>query len=279
MEATLTAPARSPRLHAPGRFAAELFARHRLLASYAALCLLGALATSIAMLVDPRTILGVSVWLKPTKFFLSIAVFAGTAAWFFGYVRSDRRRSWLLRITVAILLLAASFELFWITFQGARGLASHFNFDTPFYATMYSLMGVGAVLLVSTTLPLAWEIARRPAPGLDPAYRLAVVLGLVMTFGLGGSLGGYISASGGAAVGAHASVIPLFAWNQAGGDLRVAHFFGIHAQQALPLFAAALAAMRAPARLPLVLLAALAWAALTLGTWAQAVAGRPFPFG
>ena len=29
-------------------------------------------------------------------------------------------------------------------------------------------MGLFAVLLVGTTLPLAWEIARRPAAGLRP---------------------------------------------------------------------------------------------------------------
>ena len=225
-------------------------------------------------MTSERTIGGVSVWLKPTKFFLSIAVFSGTAAWFFGYVRPEHRKGWLLRITVGVLLLTAGYELFWITWQGAHGLRSHFNFDTPVYALMYALMGVGAVLLVATTLPLAWAIAHRPAQGIDPGYRLAVVLGLFLTFALGGSLGGSISASGGSPVGAYASSIPLFAWNQAGGDLRVAHFLGIHAEQALPLLAVALYKVGWRGKAPAVVIA-LGWTALTLGLWTSARAGQP----
>lgn len=255
-------------------FAREMLKRHRLLGAYALLCLAGAIATVVLSLSDPRTIDGASVWLKPTRFFLSIAVFAGTAAWFFGYIRPGRHRCWLMKLTVFTLVLTASFELFWITWQGAHGVRSHFNFDTQLASLMYALMGVGAVLLVSTTLPLAWEIGRRPVSGLDPAYRLAVVLGLVLTFALGGSLGGYISASGGSAVGHYSSNLPLFAWNQAGGDLRVAHFLGIHAQQAVPL--AALALRRyGLAMKGMVFLFGLIYAGMTLAAWWRAVAGYP----
>lgn len=256
-------------------FAAEYFRRQPLLAGYAFACLALGLVALGATAIDPRMIGPVSVWLKPAKFLYSIALFAGTAAWFFGYVRPERRRSALMLGTSAVLLVTSTFELAWIAWQGAHGRPSHFNFDTPFYARMYFLMGVAALLLVSTTLPLAWEIARRPVPNMDPAFRLAVVLGLILTFALGGSLGGYISANGGAAVGSYSSLIPLFAWNQAGGDLRVAHFFGIHAQQALPLMAAAFVALRVSQRSTWVVAGAAAYAALTLGVWAQATAGLP----
>lgn len=255
-------------------FIRELLRRHRLLGGYALLCMAGAAVTSISLALDERMIDGVSVWLKPTKFFLSIAVFAGTAAWFFGYIRAHRRRGWLMRLTVFTLILTASFELFWITWQGAHGVRSHFNFDSELSSLMYALMGIGAVLLVATTLPLAWEIARRPVAGLEPAYRLAVICGLVLTFGLGGGFGGYISASGGSPVGEYASALPLFAWNQAGGDLRVAHFLGIHAQQALPLAAIALRAAGWARTVPVVVFGVL-YGGLTVTLWLQAVAGRP----
>lgn len=257
----------------------SLFERQPVVARFAVLCFAAAGMALLLSAVDPRTIAGVPVWLKPAKFFLSVGVFTGTMAWFFGYVRPERRRSPAMRMTVAVLLLTACFELAWITWQGARGLPSHFNFDTPFYSAMYSLMGLAALALAGTTLPLAWEIARRPVAGLDPGFRLAVILGLLLTFALGASLGGYISAAGGASVGPHHSAIPLFAWNQIGGDLRVAHFFGIHAQQAIPLYGAALVALRAPARPALVVLGATAYSAVVLGTWLQALGGKPFPLG
>lgn len=248
--------------------------RQKILGGYALLCLAGAAVTWLLQVFDHREIAGVSVWLKPTKFFLSIAIFGGTAAWFFGYVRASRRSRWLMRLTIGLLILTASFELFWITWQGAHGVHSHFNFDTALTSLMYALMGVGAVLLVGTTLPLAWEIARRPIEGMEPAYHLAVVLGLVLTFALGGTLGGYISASGGSPVGPYSSAMPLFAWNQSGGDLRVAHFLGIHAQQAVPLLAAALVALGHRRRLT-VLAGAAAYGALTIFVWLQATGGRP----
>lgn len=202
--------------YTPVEFIRELLRRNGVLGAYALLCLAGALASSVGLVTDDRVIEGVSVWLKPTKFFLSVAVFSGTAAWFFGYVRPERRQCRLLRLTVAVLLITASYELFWITWQGALGLRSHFNFDTPLYSMMYALMGVGA----------------------------------------------------------YASSIPLFAWNQAGGDLRVAHFLGIHAEQAIPLMAIAFAKAGWRGRLPVVV-AAFFWAALTIGLWISAMGGQP----
>ncbi len=58
---------------------------------------------------------------------------------------------------------------------------------------MYGLMGLGAVLLVASTLPLAWQIWRRPAAGLRPEFVAAVVIGLVLCCALGGGFGIYMS--------------------------------------------------------------------------------------
>lgn len=256
-------------------FAGELFRRHSLLAGYAALALFLGLVCLLATLVDPRRIGDVSVWLKPAKFFISISVFVATTAWFFGYVRPERRRSWLAAGIVVVLLGAATFELAWISWQGARGEASHFNFSTPLASRMYTLMGIAAVLLSGTTLALAWEIARRPPPTMAGAYRLAVVLGLVLTFLLGGAAGGLISQNGSAAVGAQASAIPLFQWNQIGGDLRIAHFLGVHAQQALPFFGWIIGLAGIPRPRLAVVVAALGYSALTVAALLHAYAGRP----
>jgi hypothetical protein len=260
---------------------AELFVRQGTLAMYGMAALLLSMIALLLQTVDPRVLeSGVNVWVKPAKFFSSVGIFALTAAWFFGYVRAERRRSRLMRGTVAMLILAGAFELLWISWQAAHGLESHFNFDTPFYVLMYQLMGVGAVLLVGTTLPLAWEIARRPTDGLSRDFVAAVVIGLLLTFLLGGILGGYMSSQAGHAVGVEGGRTFLFGWNRSGGDLRVAHFLGIHAEQAIPLLAAmtAQAGLGQRARWVTVIIGSLAYAALTLAIFAQAIAGRPlFP--
>src|SRR3546814_16447166 len=106
-----------------------------------------------------------------------------------------------MRAVVALIVLAGTFELAWICWQASQGLASHFNNSTPFYSIMYGLLGLFAVLLVGTTLPLAWEIGRRPAEGLRPPFVAAVFIGLLITFAPGDGLGGYMSSPAGHAVG------------------------------------------------------------------------------
>lgn len=140
-------------------------------------------------------------------------------------------------------------------------------------------MGIGALSLIATKIPLAIEIARRPVSGMDPALHRAVVLGLAMVVVLGGVTGSLISLHQGAMVDERGVGLPFFGWNQAGGDLRVAHFFGMHAEQALPLLAGIALAWRLPARVALVTLMALAWAGITVFAHVQARDGIAFPFG
>lgn len=254
----------------------ELVERQRALAAYGLTLLLLALLAVAMQAVDPRTLAsGVGVWVKPAKFFASVGLFSLTIAWFFGYVRPERRGSWLMRGTVGMVLLAGSFELGWIVWQGANGLESHFNLDTLFYRRMFSLMGLFAMLLVGTTLPLAWEIGRRPAAGLSGDFVAAVVIGLVLTFLLGGSFGGAIAANGGHAVGPEAGAAPVFGWNRGGGDLRIAHFAGIHAMQAIPVIAAIAAGLAARVRWMILLAGTLLYAAAAVALYVQAVAARP----
>jgi hypothetical protein len=254
---------------------AELLERQRALTLFAFACMLLTIPMLALQAIDPRTLHGVSVWVKPAKFFASVTIFALTAAWFWGYVRPERRRSRAMRRTAAVLIGAAAFELFYITLQAARGLDSHFNIGSPVYILMYGLMGVAAVLLVGTTLPLAWEIARRPAEGLRRDFVAAVVIGLLLTFLLGGGLGGYMSSGTGHSVGAEGGRLFLFGWNRSGGDLRVAHFMGIHAEQAIPLLALLVAGWSPRFRWLALGAGTVAYVALTLAIFVQAIGGRP----
>ena len=125
---------------------------------------------------------------------------------------------------------------------------------------------------------LGIAIARNPAPGIAPAFRLAVVHGLLLTTILGIATGGALGINGGHWVGAPASDaggLPILGWSRSGGDLRVAHFFALHALQVLPL-AGWFIARRKPAATGAVWIMSAAFAAFTAFGLAQALLGRPF---
>ena len=250
--------------------------RNLLLWGFAVLLLLAMVPLAAAFAIDGRTVNDVNVWGKPLKFAGSLTLYFGTLAWFWAYLPAVRGR-WLDRFaTVSVGLVA--FEMLYIAGQSARGVASHFNTATPVEGFLFTAMGLAAVVFTSLPLALAVGVARAPAGGLAPAYRLAVILGLVLTTILGVTTGIAIAENGGhwvAAPRTDAGGLPVFGWTRAGGDLRVAHFFAIHAMQILPV-AGWLVARRFPRATGAVWLMAAAFAALTAATLAEALAGRPF---
>jgi hypothetical protein len=252
----------------------ELLSRQRTLALYGLLLLALTPLALVAQHFDPRMLGDVNVWVKPAKFLVSAGLYAVTLAWFFGLVAPERRARPGLRWLVAVVVFTASFEVLYIAFQAAQGLPSHFNVQTPFHRTMYQLMGFFAVLLVGTSLPLAHEIARHPARGVRPDVIAATVIGLTLTFLLGGVIGGYLGSRTGHDVGSAGGHVPLFGWNRSGGDLRVAHFFGIHAQQMIPLLAWAIGAARERIRWAVVIAGSVAYAAFTIAVFVQALQGK-----
>lgn len=257
----------------------ELRTRSPHLTAFGFACLAAGAISLCQPLFDSRQFGGAPVWMKPAKFFMSIGLFALTSAWFMGYVRPERRNARSLRFGVAMLIGAGGFELGYITLQAALGQASHFNTGDPVHGLLYALMGIGALTLLASKIPLAVEIARRPVAGMDRGLRLAVVLGLATTVVLGGGAGILISLNDGPVIGYQGARLPLFGWNLGGGDLRVGHFLGMHGEQVLPALAAAAAALRLRRRAVLAVLAALVWVGVTLVAIMQAQSGLAFPFG
>lgn len=254
--------------------------RHPTWTAWAAVYLALATASLLLMGIDDRLLQGVSVWSKPFKFQLSIAVYFLTLAWFAPLLRAGFFTSWRGRVMIWLAVFWALAEIAYITFQGAIGETSHFNRSTAFHATAYSVMGFGAVMLVTVCLWMALEILVQTRGRRRSPYVWAVVAGLTLTFVLGGGFGGYLGGQAGHWVDAPATDaggLWLFGWTRAGGDLRAAHFFGMHAMQVLPLLGwLAGRWMTRPAALATVAATSAGYAVVTTLVFVQALAGRPF---
>jgi hypothetical protein len=273
---TLTTTA-SHRQHSAAFFAsprawpAEVLSRERRLTIYAAVLFALLLPLAIGWGLDERTLRGANVWIKPIKFAISIGVLALTTAWFIGHLPTERRRSRAVDWIVWLLMGSGSFELGYITLQAALGEASHYNVVDAWHMVMYNLMGIGALTLTATQPMLAWQLLRHPDPHRPHAYRLAVLIGLVLTFMFGAGIGGLLAnlqpPSGGA-------TLPLFGWSLGGGDLRPAHFVGIHAEQLLPIIGFVAATFRVARAQALVWASALLYALLFAALVAWGLIGR-----
>jgi hypothetical protein len=215
--------------------------------------------------VDARELNGASVWVKPAKFFFSLAVHLITVSWALSLIT---QRSRAVRIAVPAMIAASWIELVYIVIRSIRGEASHFNVGTPFDALLYSLMGIGAVTITVTTFIVGTSIWKnRNAALTTEAASVGLMLGAV----LGTVAGGYLSSQTGHNVGgdlSDATGTGFFGWSTTGGDLRIAHFVGLHATQLVPLVA--LTKNRAA-----VYGAAILIATLTVATFAQAYFGQP----
>lgn len=245
--------------------------------------MIGALtpASIVLALIDGRTIDGSNLWLKPLKFQISVAIFLATLAFMVPLARASFRRSAFGRLTIWTAIATSAFEIAWITGRAAIGERSHYASDTAFGGAMYALMGLAAVALSLTPIAIIIDAIRadytRPSDRiLRWGATLGAVVGLVGASAIGMLLGGRPSHYPTDAQDA-ASRLPVAGWSLDRGDLRIAHFVGLHAMQGLPLIALFL--VRAPALWSRILLtlAALAWLAATLALAGMALEGQsPF---
>lgn len=148
-----------------------------------------------------------------------------TLAWLSGYQRLGRRLQWWL---LAPLAGANTSEVAWVGVQRARGVASHFNFDTTLDAALFVGGGVAIVVTVAVILTLTvGSFGRVDGPaGMAVAMRTGLVC-LVIAQLAGGLMiyQGIIAVEAGAA--------QLTTWGDA-GIMKVPHAVGIHGIQALP---------------------------------------------
>jgi len=244
----------------------------------AELCLFGAIPVVLAALLDDRQVNDVDIWLKPLKFFMSLAIFYATLAWFHGYLPQAVRERRLGRALVGVPLVVGLLEMTWLLATAAVGQPAHFNRSAAIYTVSYSLAGLGATLLMLTALMTGILVGRAKEPTLPPAFRLAVVLGSVIAFVGTMVTAGFLASGNGHWVGgvqSDAAGLPLLGWSRTGGDLRVAHFFALHALQAVPLLGWLVTRGGAERGKVAVLVGAAAYAGWITFTFVEALAGRP----
>ncbi|MFI6327076.1 hypothetical protein ACIBBG_02120 [Micromonospora chersina] len=259
---------------------------HRPLMLFVAAMAVLTVVAAVGVLADPRVLTGAPIWLKPLKFAISFVLYGTTLAWMLTLLpRRSRTAEWAATVIVAMSVV----EMAVIVTQVLRGTTSHYNGTTPLNGALFSAMGAAIMVLFVAQLVIGIVALLRPT-----ADRVA---GHAVRLGLGLSLLGMLvaipmvtrtpdSAAEGIS-GAHSVGVadggpglPLVGWSTTGGDLRIGHFVGLHALQALPLLAMLLNRFlgdrldeRTRARLLLVAGAAYGAATLLL-TW-QALRGQP----
>ena len=214
-------------------FFTKLKDRNTLLYYFGLLCLIGALVCVGLFFFTNLQVLGVNAFIKPLKFFVSIWIFAWTMGWIM-YLLDKKRKviiySWVVVVAMVI-------ELVIITWQAANGRLSHFNISTFFYARLFDVMGVAITIMTIWTGYIGYLFFRQKRFKASDAYIWGIRLGLIffVVFAFeGGIMAARLAHTVGAADGGPG--LPLINWSRQYGDLRIAHFMGMHALQLLPLY-------------------------------------------
>lgn len=241
------------------------------------LMLTAAVPTGLGVFLDPRIITGAPAWLKPFKFAVSTAVYSLTLAWIFTRLMEWPRMRRVVGWTTAVVFVL---EVSIIAVQAGRGTTSHFNSATTLDRALYVVMG--SAIMVQTLVSIAVAVAlwrhRFQERPLGWALRLGMALTIAgaMTGGLmtrptesqlaRARAGGELTTIGAHTVGGEdgGPGVPITGWSREHGDIRVAHFIGLHAIQALALVAIALRRRRSSEawRVRVVLTAAASYALL-----------------
>lgn len=219
-----------------------------------------AVLAGIGLIVDNRIVVGLPVWAKTAKFTMSFVAYGATLLWMFSYIKKrSRYMNFFLSATGGLLLI----ELALLVTQAIRGRAMHFNYSTVLDGTLYTIMATSIFILWAISIVMGFIMLRQSLPG--KAFAWSIRLGLALSVAGGFGLGMLMTSptasqlakmeagdpDAGAIIGAHTvgaedggPGLPLLGWSTTHGDLRIPHFFGLHALQAIPLLGWFLARQR-----------------------------------
>ena len=211
-------------------FIQTLKSRNETLFIFGWVCLFIAILFLIFAKTTSTQLYGVNAWYKPFKFAFSTFTFAWAMAWYCSYLPDFNIK--LFNWTIIVLL---GFEIVYIAIQASKGQLSHYNVSSSFYSAMYSLMALAASLVTIYTAYVGVLFFKHSFPELPNYYVWAIRLGIIVfvIFSFEGfAMGSRMNHSVGALN--DNSNWFILGWSKTVGDLRVAHFVGMHALQLLP---------------------------------------------
>lgn len=227
---------------------------------------------------ETRLFESVPVWVKPLKFALSLALYYASLALVISRLSPAVQQGWPLRLAAALAIVPGLLEAIYIFLMAGRAQASHFNDSAPIFAALYALMGMGAFMLMVAVGLIGFLVWRDPAARFPAGLRLGIAAGFgvstLLTLVIGFTLGG----NGGHFIGVHlprSAQLPLLGWSGSVGDLRVPHFFGLHAMQVGPALGWMADRRAAGSAVRWVLGGLALYGLATLALFAQALAGLP----
>lgn len=267
--------------------ATELFALNRFRYSkplywLTLVCVVAAILVLPFLVFDQRQIGVFSIWEKPLKFFISTAIFSITYSWLSSFITRGTR--WVTRLAWMISV-AFVVELSLITGVAAMGQQSHFNVSSPTAIAVWSVMATMISLALIATVVMSVMILLEPKQPL--ILRLSLGLGSINTaIGMGlaflmtspseEQLSNFQGIAGAHSVGTSdgGAGLPLLGWSVVAGDLRVGHFFGLHAIQVAIMFLLFQFFLPRPARFPLVIIGNVTYLGIVLTLTWQALRGE-----
>lgn len=270
-------PLSTPSVLSPSALLQELYRREPVLAGFAIVLAAMMIPSFAGLLIDTRTFNGINVWIKPLKFQSSAAIYLVTLAWFWPYLDADQRSRKVVRFAAWFIGAVLLYEILYITYRASLAEASHFNRSSAVTIALYALMGIMITASTIVTGWIGWLILRGRDAVASPAFRHAIGVGLLAGTILGGLTAIYMSSHSGHWVGGQATDANgsfFFHWSRTGGDLRVSHFFGLHAMQGIPLIGWWAARYFPGNARTLINGSALVWTAVTLALFVQALMGR-----
>jgi len=217
----------------------------RIFVAGAALNAVIAVVFAALIFIDSRQLLGISAWVKPLKFAVTSFVYLGTLALFARHLPDSldetkgNRAAWI----ISAMIFG---EVFFIGLQSARGVTSHFNQKTLIDGIIYSVMGV--MIIINTVVFIrVFRHFFRGEQKISGAYLSGIRWGAVL-FVIGSVVGGAMSGLNRHTIGIAdgGPGLPLVNFSTVAGDLRIAHFVGLHALQVLPFIGWLFARTAAP---------------------------------
>jgi hypothetical protein len=121
--------------------------------------------------------------------------------------------------------------------QAARGVQSHYNQSNIVDGLLFAAMGI--LIAINVLIMVLFVIDTiRLKMNTEKSVQWAILFGwiiIILGSWIGGKMIGQLAHNVGVQDGGEG--LPLVNWSTVAGDLRVAHFFGVHGLQIIPIFA------------------------------------------